>query len=76
MSLAPIKRPEGLAPKGQESIAQGLPWAMFSWRFGPKTRSKIDLGLEKAIGGRFAWRPTIRKTAENDEDDVTFRLDT
>jgi hypothetical protein len=49
---------------------------MFSWRFGPKTRSKIDLGLEKAIGGRFAWRPTIRKTAENDEDDVTFRLDT
>jgi hypothetical protein len=27
MFLAPVIRPEGPAPKGPESLAQGLPWA-------------------------------------------------
>jgi hypothetical protein len=31
MCLAPDIRPEGPAPKGQESLAQGTPWAMLSW---------------------------------------------
>jgi hypothetical protein len=26
MCLAPVIRPEGSAPKGQENLAQGLPW--------------------------------------------------
>jgi hypothetical protein len=31
MSLAPVIRPEGPAPKRQENLAQGKPWAMFAW---------------------------------------------
>ena len=36
MCLAPAIWPEGLAPKGQESIAQGLPWVSGNKRFALK----------------------------------------
>jgi hypothetical protein len=36
MCLAPVIRPEGTAPKGQESIAQGLPWVSRNKRFALK----------------------------------------
>jgi len=31
MRLAPVIGPKGPAPKGQESLAQGKPWAILSW---------------------------------------------
>ena len=34
--LAPVIRPEGPAPKGQESLAQGLPWVRRNKRFALK----------------------------------------
>jgi hypothetical protein len=36
MCLAPVVRPEGPAPKGQESLAQGLPWVSQNKRFALK----------------------------------------
>jgi hypothetical protein len=36
MCLAPVIRPEGPAPKGQESIAQGLPWVIPPTRISPE----------------------------------------
>jgi hypothetical protein len=36
MRLAPAIWPEGLAPKGQESLAQGLPWVSGNKRFALK----------------------------------------
>jgi hypothetical protein len=36
MCLAPVIRPEGLAPKGQESLAQGSPWVSRTQRFALK----------------------------------------
>jgi hypothetical protein len=36
MCLAPVIRPDGPAPKGQESLAQGLPWVSRYKRFALK----------------------------------------
>jgi len=36
MCLAPVLRANGAAPKGQESLAQGLPWASRYKRFALK----------------------------------------
>jgi len=36
MCLAPVIRPDRLAPKGQESLAQGLPWVSRNKRFALK----------------------------------------
>jgi hypothetical protein len=36
MSLAPVIRPKGPAQKGQESLAQGLPWVSRNKRFALK----------------------------------------
>jgi hypothetical protein len=36
MCLASVIRPEGTAPKGQESLAQGLPWVSRNKRFALK----------------------------------------
>jgi hypothetical protein len=49
MCLAPVIRPEGPVPKGQESLAQGLPWVRRNKRFalkglGLRARSRITQG--------------------------------
>src|ERR1700722_14840828 len=36
MCLAPVIRPDGPAPKGHESLAQGLPWVSGNKRFALK----------------------------------------
>jgi hypothetical protein len=36
MCLAPVIRPDGLAPKGQEILAQGSPWVSRNKRFALK----------------------------------------
>jgi hypothetical protein len=49
MFLVPFIRPEGPAPKGQESLAQGLPWVSQNKRFALK-------GLEKRTpSGSKVW---------------------
>jgi hypothetical protein len=53
MCLAPVIRPDGPAPKGQESLAQGLPWVSRNKRFalkGPQMRTQSGSKLR----GRFS----------------------
>jgi hypothetical protein len=70
MRVAAVMRPEGLAPKGQESLAQGLPWVSRNKRFalnGPGKRNVVPAWLtgevnearltEEAKRGRFAYLP-------------------
>jgi hypothetical protein len=42
MCLAPVIRPDGPAPKGQESIAQGKPWALLSWPLGAAEWKRLN----------------------------------
>jgi hypothetical protein len=58
--FAPVLRPEGPAPKGQESLAQGLPWVSRNKRFALKgqellhaTRFKGSEPILAAPGGPF-----------------------
>jgi hypothetical protein len=59
MCLAPVIRPEGPAPKGQGSSAQGLPWVSQKKRFALKglemraIRFKSSAPILAALGGPF-----------------------
>ena len=62
MCLAPVIWPEGPAPKGQGSLAQGLPWVSRYKRFalkglGMRTRSgaKVRRGCRWPLQGQFGW---------------------
>jgi len=61
MCFAEVIRPERPAPKGQESLAQGLPWVSRNRRFalkgqevrtgsGSKARSRLSPNLEAPSG--------------------------
>jgi hypothetical protein len=58
--LAPVIRPDGPAPKGQESLAQGLPWvsrykrlALEGLEIADAIRSKGSESILAASGGPF-----------------------
>ena len=69
MTISIVIRTEGPAPKGQESLAQGLPWVSRNKRFAPKGLGKRSVPAlppsevnearltEEAKRGRFAYLP-------------------
>jgi hypothetical protein len=84
MRVAAVIRPEGAAPKGQESLAQGLPWVSRNKRLalnGPGKRNVPALLTgevnethltEEAKRGRFAYLPVGPFSISNPEDRVLF----
>jgi hypothetical protein len=50
MRVAAVMRPEGLAPKGQESLAQGLPWVSRNKRFALNGPDKRNVPASKILG--------------------------
>jgi hypothetical protein len=59
MCLAPIVRPEEPAPRGQESIAQGLPWVCRYERFALK-----GLGMRVPSGAKVWSRFSVAPSGQ------------
>ena len=60
--LAPVIRPEGPAPKGQESLAQGLPWVSGNKRFALKGPPAFrDMFLEASLAGAPSGPPALNQ---------------
>jgi hypothetical protein len=51
--LAPVLRPEGPAPKGQDNLAQGLPWVSQQNVLCPEGARGIEMCM------RFGWEPIL-----------------